>query len=96
MEYITKACNVGLYTTALALDVAQFFPSLNKDIIVKIMLKEGFNPLVAQLFESYYNVHTTQYLWNNNFSKEYTVDNGIPQGNPLSPIISILYMSAML
>lgn len=35
-EYITKAHNAGLYTSTLALDAAQFFPSLNKDIIVMI------------------------------------------------------------
>ena len=43
-EYITKAHNAGLYTSTLALDVAQFFPSLNKDIVVKILLKEPSLP----------------------------------------------------
>ena len=96
VDYITKACNVGLYTTALALDAAQFFPSLNKEIVIKILLKEGFNPLVVRLFESYYDACSTKYLWNNHLSKEYVVSNGVPQGDLLSPVISILYMSAML
>ena len=96
MEYITKARNNGLYTTTLALDVAQFFPSLDKNIIISILTKEGFNPAVTRLFESYYEERSTKYLWNNHFYKDYEVDNGVPQGDPLSPVISILYMSAML
>ena len=87
---------MGLYATALVLDVAQFFPSLNKDIVVKVLLKEGFNPLLARLFMSYYEDHSTKYLWNNSLSKNYEVNNGVPQGDPLSPVISVLYMSAML
>ena len=95
-DYITKACNAGLYTTTLALDAAQFFPSLNKGLIVSILLKEGFHPLITHLFDSYYDKRSTKYLWNNHFSKDYDVSNGVPQGNPLSPIISVIYMSAML
>ena len=95
-DYITKARNAGLYTTALVLDVAQFFPSLNRDLIVKSLLKEGFHPLIAWLFDSYYEACNTNYLWNNNMSKDYVIDNGIPQGDPLSPVISVLYMAAML
>ena len=95
-EYITKACNVGLYTTALALDTAQFFPSLNKDIIVKILMKEGFHPTICRLFQTYYDGRSTKYLWNQHFSSDYDVNNGVPQGDLLSPIISVIYMSAML
>ena len=95
-EFITKARNAGLYTTALALDAAQFFPSLNKEIIVKILLKEGFNPIICRLFETYYDDRSTKYLWNQHFSRDYDVNNGVPQGDPLSPIISVIYMSAML
>ena len=95
-EYITKARNAGLYTTALALDAAQFFPSLNKAIIVKILSKVGFNPVICRLFDNYYDGRSTKYLWNQHFLGNYNVNNGVPQGDPLSPIISIIYMSAML
>ena len=95
-EYINKARNAGLYTTALALDAAQFFPSLNKGIIASILAKEGFSPIICKLFESYYDDRITKYMWNRHYSKDYDTDNGIPQGDPLSPVISVIYMSAML
>ena len=89
-------CNDGLYSSALALDAAQFFPSLHHDTIIKILSKEGFHPLICWLFASFYDDRSTCYLWNTHFSKDYDVNNGIPQGDPLSPVISILYLSAML
>ena len=95
-EFITKARNAGLYTTTLALDMAQFFPSLHRSVIVSLLLKEGFDPSFAKLFESYYDACSTKYLWNNHYSKDYDVNNGVPQGDPLSPVISVLYMLAML
>ena len=56
----------------------------------------GFNPLLCQLFTDYYDDRSTKYLWNSHFSKDYDVNNGVPQGDPLSPIISVLYVLAML
>ena len=63
---------------------------------VKIPLKEGFNPIICHLFDDYYDERSTKYLWNQHFSGDYDVNNGVPQGDLLSPIISVIYMSAML
>ena len=92
MESITKACNAGHSTTTLALDVTQFFPLLHSDVVQFMLAKLGFAPELCQLFLSYYNEHSTKYLWNVFFSKDYNMNNGVPQGNPLSPIISVLYL----
>ena len=96
MEYITKAHNMGCITSALALDIAQFFPSLRKEVILFMMCKLGFDPQLCALLSSYYDEYSTKYLWNIFFSKDFNANNGVPQGNPLSPIISILYLSLVL
>ena len=91
-EYITKACNAGHSSLALALDVSQFFPSLHCNIILLIMCKLGFAPELCQLFSSYYDSRSTKYLWNIFFSKDHDTNNGVPQGDPLSPCyISVLF-----
>ena len=61
-----------------------------------MMQKLGFDPELCVLLDSYYDECSTKYLWNVFFSKDYDTNNGIPQGDPLSPIISILYLSLIL
>ena len=95
-EYVTKARNAGRHTSALALDITQFFPSLKCDIIILMLEKLGFAPSLHRLFRSYYDGCSTRYLWNVFFSKDYNSDNGVPQGDPLSPIIAVLYLSLIL
>ena len=58
--------------------------------------KLGFAPSLCRLFLSYYDGHSTKYLWNVFFSKDYNTDNGVPQGDPLSPIIAVLYLSLII
>ena len=40
-------------TSTLAFDVAQFFPSLNHQVLTKIIQKAGFNNLLVSFFKSY-------------------------------------------
>ena len=80
----------------LALDIAQFFPSLHCDVIQLMLTKLGFAPELCQLFQSYYDSMSTKYLWNVFFSRDYDTYNGVPQGDPLSPIILVLYLSLIL
>ena len=47
-EYIRRARDQGLHTTTLALDMAQYFPSLNHDAIVVSVLPEDAYPLVEE------------------------------------------------
>ena len=94
-ETIKKACNAGLYTSVLAVDISQFFPSLNHQAILDILEKEGLSPILTNLLRSYYADWSTKYRWNAFYSKDYDINNGVPQGDPLSPIISAIYNSAL-
>ena len=94
-ETIVKARNAGHFTSVLALDIAQCFPSLKHEVIFEILKVEGFSPILINFLCSYYSNCTTNYRWNNFFSKNYDINNGVPQGNPLSPVISTLYNSAI-
>ena len=66
-------------------------PSLQCNVLKWLLLKLGFSPLLCTLLNSYYDNHSTKYLWNIVYSKYFDMNNGVPQGDPLSPIIPILY-----
>ena len=95
METIIKARNAGCFTSVLALDIAQCFPSLKHKVIFDILEAEGFSPILIKFLHSYYSNWSTNYRWNYFFSKDYDVNNGVPQGDLLSPIISALCNSAL-
>ena len=61
-----------------------------------MMHKLGFAPEFGRLLLSYYDMRNTKYLWNIFYSKDYDTNNGVPQGDPLSPIISVLYLSLII
>ena len=48
-ETIVKARNVGLFTSVLALNIAQCFPSLKHEVIFAILEAEGFSLILINL-----------------------------------------------
>ncbi|CAA7269050.1 unnamed protein product [Cyclocybe aegerita] len=43
----------GLQTSALAFDIAQFFPSINHEMFMAVLHKQGFSPVLVEFFASY-------------------------------------------
>ncbi|CAA7267575.1 unnamed protein product [Cyclocybe aegerita] len=43
----------GLQTSALAFDIAQFFPSINHEMFMAVLRKQGFSPILVAFFASY-------------------------------------------
>ena len=50
-------------TSTLAFDVAQFFPSLNHQVLTKIIQKAGFNNLLVSFFKSHLTGQQTRYIF---------------------------------
>jgi len=80
-------------TSTLAFDITQFFPSLNHQVLTKIIQKAGFDNLLVSFFKSYLTGRQTCYSWDNFVSPLYDSDVGLGQGSALSPVLSSLYMS---
>ena len=83
----------NLTTSTLAFDIAQFFPSLNHQLLLCIMDKAGFDPKVLAFFKNYLVGRKTEYIWNNFSSYLFDVNVGVSQGSVLSPILSAFYLS---
>ena len=86
----------GLKTSIVAFDLAQYFPSLNHDVIIYLLARMGFPAPVVEFFKSYLVGRKTQYSWNGDTSPEVEADVGMGQGSALSPVILAIYLSPLL
>ena len=51
----------GLDTSILAFDIAQFFPSINHDVMIGILCRQGFHPKMVAFFAHYLRERTCSY-----------------------------------
>ncbi|KAJ3483598.1 hypothetical protein NLJ89_g12048 [Agrocybe chaxingu] len=86
----------GLQTSALAFDIAQFFPSINHDMFMAVLCKQGFPPLLVNFFADYLVGRSTVYCWNSFQSTPWPMDVGVGQGSALSPVISGLFIAPVM
>jgi hypothetical protein len=77
----------------VAFDLAQFLPSINHDVLLSILDKQGFMPEVVAFFKSYLVEQCTCYSWDNDLSPEFPSSVGVGQGSGLSPILSALCLT---
>ncbi|CAA7270843.1 unnamed protein product [Cyclocybe aegerita] len=86
----------GLQTSTLAFDIAQFFPSINHEMFMAVLRKQGFLPILVDFFASYLVGRSTVYCWNTFQSNLRSADVGVGQGSALSPIISGLFIAPVM
>ena len=56
---MTLARDVGLFTSALAVDIAQFFPSLNHSILLETLMFQGFPHDIVNSIEAWLRARVT-------------------------------------
>jgi hypothetical protein len=86
----------GMKTSVVAFDLAQYFPSLNHDVIIHLLDRFGFATQVVNFFKSYLVGRSTRYSWDLGLSPKFKADVGVGQGSALSPILSALYLAPLL
>ena len=97
VDIISQNRDRGLHTTVLALDIAQFFPSINHDVIAILMTKLGYHHKIINFLRTFLADRTTSYSWDGLTSGGgFECSNGIPQGDPLSPVLSALYLALIV
>ena len=79
----------------MASNIAQFFSSINYQLLLLILNKASFDSKVSFLFSNYLIGKKNQYWWNDFISPLFHVDVDIDvgQGFVLSPILFALYFS---
>ncbi|THH22401.1 hypothetical protein EUX98_g8204 [Antrodiella citrinella] len=91
-----KARRKGLVCSMLLFDIAQFYPSINHDLLGAIMSKQGFHPRYVAFFDDYLKDRKTRIRFQKNFSEDIDTPLGVGQGSALSPILSGLYIAAAI
>ena len=95
-DFISEHRERGWHTSACAIDVAQFFPSLSHPVMGRILERLGFSPVIVALIKSYFQGRVTAYKWDSAMSRKFDFSLGTPQGDCLSPILSALYISVAI
>ncbi|KAF8627910.1 hypothetical protein AX14_011288 [Amanita brunnescens Koide BX004] len=96
LDFINTNRERGWHVSVCAVDVAQFFPSINHHAAKRILMKLGFSHTLTNLIASYFTGRTTVYRWDSATSKPYDFNLGTPQGDCLSPILSALFLSVAI
>ena len=84
----------NLQMSMLVFDIMQFFLSLNYWLLPIILDKASFDSKISSFFSNHLIGRKTQYLWNSFISLFFYIDVEVEQGSPLSPILSVLYLSS--
>src|SRR6185369_2918659 len=86
----------NLQTSVLAFDLANFFPSLNHEILAKVLQISGYSPTITNFFRSYLVGRRTKFSWEGEVSPSFAAEAGVGQGSALSPILAVLYLAPMM
>ncbi|CAA7268154.1 unnamed protein product [Cyclocybe aegerita] len=86
----------GLQTSVLAFDIAQFFPSINHDMFMAVLRRQGFSSILVDFFASYLVGCSMVYCWNTFQSDSRSADVGVGQGSALSHVISGLFIAPVM
>ncbi|PPQ89621.1 hypothetical protein CVT25_012633, partial [Psilocybe cyanescens] len=86
----------GLKTSVIAFDVAQFFPSLNHEVLMAILWKLGFSDNVVKFFSHYLVSRSTQYAWGDFVSDLCQENVAVGQSSALSLVLCALYVTLIM
>ncbi|KAF8626072.1 hypothetical protein AX15_005095 [Amanita polypyramis BW_CC] len=95
-EHCYQAKLQGLFTSVLAVDITQFFPSIKGHIAIEIYRQQGFAEPLVQFLGSYLSDRQMIYKLGKAASGFFDMDTGIPQGCKICPIALCLYIAPVL
>lgn len=96
IHHLRQARSNGLCSSSLAIDIEQFFPSVNHSILLLTMSRLGFPDDIVELMRHYLLDRQTRFKWSDRLSDFVDCTVGVGQGSCLSPILSALVLVSAL
>ena len=93
---IESAWNHQRVATFLCIDVKGFFDNVNHDRLVRVMWEKGFPIPIVKWVRSFLTERSTAISLDGSTLPFAPVNIGIPQGSPVSPVLSIIYASEVI
>jgi endonuclease/exonuclease/phosphatase family metal-dependent hydrolase len=93
---IHDAWKKGNKASALFFDISGYFNFVNHEGLIARLNHLGFAPETILFIRSFLIGRTTTFSYDGVTSAPFNISNGIPQGSPLSPILSIIYGADLL
>ena len=92
LEYTKQSEQSGILVT---IDFEKAFDSLDHKFLLKVLHTFNFEPSFIQWIRTFYS-NVSSCVINNGFATNYfSVDRGVRQGDPLSPLLFILSLEVM-
>ena len=93
---IQVAHAAGLRTGLLLFDIQGFFDNVNREWLVQVIADLGFAQELVSWTRSFLSECTVRLRFNGHMSDPFQSDVGTPQGSPISPVLSVIYMHSLL
>ena len=93
---IRKGWRLKLHTSILALDVEQFYPSVNHHMLLTTLNKFGFHTKLTTFLGDYLKGRSTTLGYAGATSQSFEMKVGLGQGSSLSPVLANLYIAPVV
>lgn len=90
--FVNKVSNVY----GMVLDATKAFDRINYCKLFRILLERNINPLICRLLMNMYTNQKLRVKWTNEYSRVFSVSNGVKQGGFISPLLFCVYMDVLI
>jgi hypothetical protein len=93
---IESAWKHSQVVSVLAIDISRFFDNVNHKRLVRIVYEMGFPLPIVRWVSSFISNRKAAIRLDSDLSQPRPIEVGIPQGSPISPVLSVIYAAEVI